>query len=411
MKKLSVYLTQDREDSRLVGELAESDRKIYFEYDSEFLQNPLWLSPFKLPPESGLHEHTDRAFGPLFGLFDDSLPDGWGLLLMDRVFRKQGVDLNRVSPLDRLAYMGDHTMGALTYRPPCLRDEPDGRLMDFHSLASESYQVLAGKSESILAQLVMAGGSPGGARPKVLVGLNGDEMIAGVGTLPDGYQYWMVKFYSREEAVDEGLIEQAYSQMARAAGLSMPTTRLFETKEGDSFFGVERFDRQGCRRVHMQTFGNLIHANFRIPGSDYEQLLKVTRILTKNQEDLLSAFRLMVFNIVAHNRDDHVKNFSFILEPNMEWTLAPAYDLTFSPGPGGEHTLTVAGEGREPRLSHVLHLAGGAGITRKQAMDIIDEVTSAVTCWPRFAKEVDLSRKSTQRITQATQACLLRIKG
>lgn len=142
--------------------------------------------------------------------------------------------------------------------------------------------------------------------------------------------------HSGQDAIDDGRIEFAYSNMARAAGLEMPETRLFTTSEGDAFFGVARFDRKQNRRFHVHTFGNLIHSNFRIPQCDYEQLLKTTRILTKNQTDVAAAFRLMVFNILAHNRDDHVKNFAFMLNDHNEWRLTPAYDLTFAHGPGGE---------------------------------------------------------------------------
>ena len=403
MKKLDVCLaTGDRPDrGRLVGTLAESERRIYFEYDADFLDDPLWLSPFKLPPEPGLHEHRDLAFGPLFGLFDDSLPDGWGLLLMDRYFRRQAVSLDAISPLDRLAYLGRRTMGALTYYPPAVIEALDRSILDLHDMAREAYLVLAGKGEDVLPQLLRAGGSPGGARPKVLVGVRGDHMISGEDELPEGYTAWMVKFPASEDASDDGRIEYAYSEMARAAGVTMPRTRLFTTAQGDAFFGVERFDRQGNERRHVHTFGNLIHANFRVPSCDYEMLLRVTRILTKHQSDALAAFRLMVFNILAHNRDDHVKNFAFMLTSEGDWRLAPAYDLTFAAGPGGEHTMTVAGEGRHPTLAHVSSIADGAGIESAQARAIVDEVAAAVADWPRFADAAGIADRDVRRIEQA----------
>ncbi|MBT3297274.1 MAG: type II toxin-antitoxin system HipA family toxin [Lentisphaerae bacterium] len=403
MKKLDVYLaTSDASDrGRLVGTLAASERRLFFEYDADFLDDPLWLSPFKLPPERGLHEHRDLAFGPLFGLFDDSLPDGWGLLLMDRYFRRQGVLLDGVSPLDRLAYLGRRTMGALTYYPPAEIEESDRSALDLHDMAREAYQVLEGKGEEVLPQLLRAGGSPGGARPKVLVGVRGDQMISGEDDLPEGYAGWLVKFPASDGASEEGRIEYAYSEMARAAGVKMPQTSLFMTAQGDAFFGVERFDRQGNERRHVHTFGNLIHSNFRVPCCDYEMLLRVTRILTKNQSDALCAFRLMVFNILAHNRDDHVKNFAFVLGVPGDWRFAPAYDLTFAAGPGGEHTMTVAGEGRRPSLAHVLTVAQGAGIEAAQARAIVDEVAAAVADWRRFADAAGIPAREVRRIEQA----------
>jgi serine/threonine-protein kinase HipA len=399
MKKLAVHLSTQPDQHRLVGELAESGRKLYFEYDPEFLNDPLWLSPFKLPPEPGLHQHRDLAFGPLFGLFDDSLPDGWGLLLMDRYFRKQGLPPETLSPLDRLAYMGSRTMGALTYHPPAQTEVERDVVLDLHELAGDAYRVLDGSVAEVLPQLRIAGGSPGGARPKVLIGLKDHSMISGADDLPDGYTGWIVKFPAKQDDVDDGRIEYAYSNMAKAAGLNMPPTRLFTPTADEAFFGVERFDRQQNRRLHMQTFGNLIHSNFRIPGCDYEHLMKITRVLTKNQTDVASAFRLMVFNIFAHNRDDHVKNFSFMLNERNEWRLAPAYDLTFTHGPGGEHTLTVAGEGRAPGRTHILRIAEGAGISKQQALGIIDEVASALSEWSRFAEEAGVSKKTAMRIS------------
>lgn len=398
MKKLEVHLLTMPGERRVVGQLAEADRRIYFEYDPVFLRNPLWLSPFKLPPEPGLHEHRDLSFGPLFGLFDDSLPDGWGLLLMDRYFARIGVTLETVSPLDRLAYLGDRTMGALTYHPPAGLRDLDRRLIDLHGLSREAHRVLSGESATVLSQLSRAGGSPGGARPKVLVGLRGDEMISGADDLPSGYAAWLVKFHTSPEALDDGRIEYAYARMAGAAGIVMPESRLFKTGQGEEFFGVVRFDRQAGRRCHVQTFGGLIHANFRIPGCDYGQLLKVTRILTRNQADVEAAFRLMVFNILAHNRDDHVKNFAFMLDPEGSWRLAPAYDLTFASGPGGEHTMTVAGEGREPGRDHVMRVAGEAGLDLRRAAAIIGEVASVVADWPRFAREAGVSQDSIRTL-------------
>ena len=396
-------------EQRRVGQLAEAEHRIYFEYDAAFLQAPLWLSPFKLPPEPGLHEHRDRAFGPLFGLFDDSLPDGWGLLLMDRHFTRQGVALETISPLDRLAYLGERTMGALTYHPPAQKENLDHQMLDLHDLSREAHQVLAGKSDRILPQLLRAGGSPGGARPKVLIGLRGDEVISGEDELPEGYTAWLVKFQSGKESIDDGRIEFAYAQMARAAGIIIPDTRLFTTHEGDAFFGVARFDRQQNRRRHVHTFGNLIHANFRIPGCDYELLLRVTRVLSKNHADVEAVFRQMVFNILAHNRDDHVKNFAFMLDAQGIWQATPAYDLTFSPGPGGEHTMTVAGEGREPGREHIMRIADGAGIARRDATAIVEKVAAAIGNWPQFARDVDIGAGTVRKIDNVMRSGLKRI--
>lgn len=413
MKKLEVRLRREPGQERIVGRLAETGPRpggpVAFEYDPDFLRDPLWLSPFKLPPQTGLIEHRDHDFGPIFGLFDDSLPDGWGLLLMDRFFQQRGSALAEVSVLDRLAYLGTRTMGALTYHPPDDPADPSEQNVDLHEMARASRQVIEGTAGEVLPLLLRAGGSPGGARPKVLVGVSGDSLLSGEDDLPPGYRHWIVKFHARQDSPDAGPGELAYSLMAREAGLSMPPARLFETARGERFFGVERFDRQGNHRYHVHTFGNLIHANFRIPSCDYRQLLEVARILTRNHQDVLECYRRMVFNVLTHNRDDHVKNFAFRMADEGGWELAPAYDLVFAGGPGGEHTMTVAGEGRAPARRHLLQLAAPAGIATRDAESILDEVAAAAVRWRAHAHQAGVTAKSAKLVEKAIGECLARL--
>ncbi len=400
-RDIEVRFSSTPDESTFIGTLAEKDGSVFFEYGREWLDAGLELSPFTLPLKPGLISHKDLRFGPLFGLFDDSLPDGWGLLLMDRSFRSQGIDPASVSILDRLLYLGDKTMGALTYHPAVQRDNYD-TLPGLHELAAEARQVYAGKVENILPQLMRAGGSPGGARPKVLIGFNPvtDDMISGEGDIPSGFEHWIVKFSAREDLTDAGVVEYAYAKMATAAGIAMEESRLFTAGNDEHFFGVKRFDRlPGNRRCHIHTFGNLIHANFRVPGSDYADLLKVTSLLTEDHQDLEAAYRLMVFNVLAHNRDDHVKNFSFLFNDQTgRWSLSPAYDLTFSRGPGGEHTTTVLGEGLQPTQKHILQLAKQSGIAATRAEEIFQEVKGAVCCWPDFAILAGVGKKTRRKI-------------
>jgi serine/threonine-protein kinase HipA len=404
MKKLDIRFTRSPNDSMPVGTLAEDRGRVYFEYAADFLATGLNLSPFRLPFEPGLFEHRDREFGPLPGVFDDSLPDGWGLLLMDRHFRSLGRNLAEISPLDRLAWLGTRTMGALTYHPPASRDDSDASIFDLTRLARQSQEILTGSAVDVLPQLLKAGGSPGGARPKVLVGYNPDtgDVISGEDDLSEGFEHWIVKFLAKEGNPDAGAVEYAYSLMARQAGIDMPTTRLFETPEGDRFFGIRRFDRDGNRRYHVHTFGNLIHSNFRIPSADYADLLKATSLLTRNHQDVLRAFRRMVLNVLAHNRDDHVKNFAFLLDAATgDWSLTPAYDLLFTPGPGGGHTMTITGEGRNPGRPHMLKLADQADVSRPDADAIIAEVQAAVARWPDHAANAGVSKATAEQIAQS----------
>lgn len=401
MNKLEVRLARDDTDARAIGILAEQRGTVFFEWDAAYLRDAVELSPFKLPCVPGLHEHRDLGFGPVPGLFDQSLPDGWGLLLMDRHFRREGVDPATVSPLSRLAYLGRRTMGALTYHP-CAAEPPAAEI-DLFALGRNAEEVFAGEADEVLPQLMRAGGSPGGARPKVLVGLGGDALVTGDGVLPEGYAPWMVKFAAKSDAAYAGPVEYAYALMARAAGIAMPDTRLFEVGTGRNkrrYFGVERFDRRGARRFHVQSLASLLHANFRVPSLDYTQLMTVTARLTRNHADVVAAFRQMVFNVAGHVRDDHGKNFAFFVDADDEWRLTPAYDLTFTEGPGGEHSTTVNGEGRQPTLRDCLAVAETAGITRQDGQAVFEQVNAAIVRWDEFADEAGCPRPAKRKVAE-----------
>ncbi len=393
MKELNVFFYRTTNDKFIIGRIAELQNKIYFEYDTSFLANPLWLSPYKLPPEPGLHEHKETNFGPIFGLFDDSLPDGWGLLLMDRFLRKQGIEVGRLSVLDRLAFLGKSTMGALTYEP-AIKHEKEDEPISLQFLAEQSRQIIGDSSIDILPLLVRTGGSPGGARPKVLVGVKKDSIISGEDDLPEGYEHWIVKFNSKNDFQDSGLVEYTYSLMAKDAGITMPETRLFQTGSGDHFFGIKRFDRRENQRFHVHTFGNLIHSNFRIPQCNYETFLKVVISLTKNHQDLIRGFKQMVFNIMSNNRDDHVKNFAFMIDENREWTLTPAYDLMYAEGPGGEHSMDLLGEGTSPGGQEVMRLGKKSGLAKNEINNSVEQVLTAVKKWPEYAQTVGVTEQT-----------------
>lgn len=406
MRRLEVLLDWDDEPTR-VGTLAERDRRIYFEYAASFIDDPLPLSPFKLPVRPGLHEDVERTFGGLHGVFYDSLPDGWGLLLMDRRFRQAGIDLGRVTPLDRLAYIGGRSMGALIYQPAQSLDEASLLTVDLDHLAGQAKLVLEGSAEDILPQLVVAGGSPGGARPKVLVGVReaDNHMVSGGTGLPEGYRHYMIKFGALEDGADIGAVEAAYAIMAGQAGIEMRRTRLFETGAG-RYFGVERFDVNGERR-HVHTLGGLLHASHRHPSIEYDAFLRATLMLTRDHRQVVAAFRQMAFNVFAHNRDDHARNFSFVMARDGTWTLTPAYDIVFSYGIQGWHTMAVEGEAENPTRSQMLRVGEANGIVRKDGQQIIERVEGAVAAWPRIARDLDVSDERIRSI----ETELRRIRG
>lgn len=380
MSVLNVRYTTAPDSSIIVGQLALYQGRIYFEYDPDFLRTGLELSPFRLPLKAGAVSAEQTPWNGLFGLFNDSLPDGWGLLLMDRHLRSLGVDTRYLTPLDRLAYMGNRTMGALTYEPA--RDIDDGAFdIDIGIMASSVIKIYEGHTSDILPQIAWAGGSPAGARPKILVYLRGEKMISGEADSAEGFDAWIIKFFAERDHPDIGRIEYAYSLMAQDAGIDMPETRLFHDNNGNAWFGIKRFDRIGQQRIHMHTLGGLVDADFRLPSLDYMDVLRVTQTLTHNAAEVKRAFAVMVFNVLAYNRDDHSKNFSYLMDKSGEWRLAPAYDLTCSGGINGEHTTAIAGEGMKPGEEHMLRVGESVGLKQAHMRQIIVRVQTSISRW------------------------------
>jgi serine/threonine-protein kinase HipA len=384
-------------DGRPVGSIAETqEREIYFEYSTEWLNGGFALSPFHLPLSPGLKREPSQVFEGLFGVFDDSIPDGWGRFLMDRFFRAQGTVPESLSPLDRLCYVGDNAVGALQYHP-LIPDIPAPRAgaMNLTLVAEQAERIVAGSPEEALPALYSGGGSFGGSRPKVFVAYNPatDQMSSDTAATDPGFGQWIVKFRAREDFADAGCIEEAYALMARAAGITMPRTKLFTTPIG-RFFGIERFDRgPGGSRTHMHTFGGMVHSHFRDPHRDYQEFLPVVFTLTKDIAQVEQAFRRATFNVLAHNRDDHVKNHAFIAGPTGDWSLSPAYDITFSTGVRDQHNMTVAGKGN-PGLRELMKLAADAGIHVRAAKEIVSLVEAAVRRWPEFAEQAGVTEAS-----------------
>jgi serine/threonine-protein kinase HipA len=381
-----------------VGRLALQNRKIFFEYASSFLELNLELSPFKLPLKAGLTVCEERIFDGIFGVFNDSLPDGWGRLLLDRKLMKMGINSDHVTPLDRLGFVGSRGMGALVYEPEMLDIFSSSHQEDLDLIAEDCLQFQAHDDDQFVDELFALNGSSAGARPKILVSLC-EEKLATTNNNPNArHNDWIIKFRSSLDPKDMGPIEYAYHLMAIEAGLDVPEARLFTSKKCKGYFGVRRFDRQESKFIHMHTLGGLLHLDHRIPSLDYETLIKATLWLTKDVREGKKQFRNAVFNIFAHNRDDHAKNFSFLMDENGVWRVSPVYDLTFSSGPAGEHCTMVMGEGKTPGVTNLLKLAEVALIEPKDALAIIDQVKSAVSRWSHFAKEAHVSASSCKNI-------------
>ncbi len=388
-----------------VGDLAAYQGGIVFEYDPSFIASGLQLSPLAVPTTTlGLIAGPDPrgSLEGLHGLFADSLPDGWGRLLMDRAFAAEGIDRAQVTPLMRLMWLGSRTMGALTYEPATTPGDRPRELVDLAEMAAAALRAYRGSPETVLPSLVRNGGSPGGARPKILAGVhvNFHDLVTGDTALPEGYRHWLIKFTTPSTGHDEGRVEAAYADMARTAGIRMPDTHRFSVGHR-AYFGVARFDRlaeAGDRRRHVQTLAALLNIGLDA-AVDYGALIRVTTRLTRNHAAVCEVVRRMVFNILAHNRDDHAKNHAFVMEPDGTWDLTPAYDIGFTDGPNGEHSLMVAGEGRAPTLAHVQTVATIGGLSDAEVRLIVDEVCAAIADWDSFAKhyEVPTARRRNIR--------------
>ncbi len=383
-----------------VGRLASKDGRIYFEYDAEFLKKKLEISPFKLPLKPDVQSFDPSLFEGLPGVCNDSLPDGWGRLLLDRALRARNVSAAALSPVDRLAHVGRSGMGALIYEPDH-SEEPQGEGLDLDKIADQSQQILEGDSDAVFEELLALNGSSAGARPKAMIGVNKDKskVIQGVHDLKSGYEPWLVKFSNSTDGGDAGAIEYVYSLMAREAGIEIMDTHLFPAKKGAGYFATKRFDRlEGGKRLHMHTASGLPHSDFRVPSLDYQDLIKATMVLTRDIREAQKMYRLAVFNVLSHNRDDHAKNFSYLMDEDGKWRMAPAYDLTFSSGPGGEQSTLVMGEGKNPSIEHLLELAKTASLPPKDAQRIIDETMTALLQWKELSRAYGVYKRNVRQI-------------
>ena len=353
--KTEIEVLHVKMNNQEIGRLALSNTgKCLFEYDSEWLKKGFSLSPFYLPLKSGVFEAKHDPFNGLFGVFADSMPDGWGNLLLDRFLKSKGINLLSLSVLDRLALVGKNGLGALSYYPDnsLVYNE---KLPDLNKIAGQVSEILSEKADiPTITSILKQTGSSGGARPKVLIKYN-DAV-------------WMVKFAASNDPDDIGKQEYFYSELANKCGIEMPETKLFEGK----YFGSRLFDREGEQRFHVHSAAGVLHADHRYPSLDYRQLAQATIALTRSVKELSKLMTLMVFNVLIQNKDDHSKNFSYIYK-NGSWQLSPAYDLLKSNGFGNEHSTSAAGSGN-PVKKDLLSVADYVNFPSEKMKNIINNV-------------------------------------
>lgn len=375
------------------------------------------LSPFSFAMDGGLKLGDPTEFDGLLGVFADSLPDGWGRLLVDREAEARGFRRSDLSPVDRLAVVGRGGMGALDFEPEAdtVTRHPG---TDLSELADAAARVLGEADAPRLCDalsLRAALGGSGGARPKIVCQIEenvGDAARLRPATAPidPDFGHWLVKFPTRDDGLDAARIEAAYADMAGAAGISIPETKLVRALDDRWFFAIRRFDREvltdqdgpRLRRRHRLSASGALESEPNKFAFDYGTLLSWVWKLTRSEPQVEEMFRRAAFNAMAHNRDDHGRQHSALLDIDgfgqWRWQLSPAYDLTPSDGPAGEHSLAINGAGRDVERSHLRALAATSPLRKDRVDDILDQVAEAVTAWPRFAEASYLPRSAIDRV-------------
>jgi serine/threonine-protein kinase HipA len=400
---VSLQFTSEEID---VGELVLADRKIYFKFFPRFLELNLDISPFKLKRSLDVQTAEMNHFDGLFGVFGDSLPDGWGRLLTDRRLISQGIPLHSVNALQRLAFIGKKGRGALNYRPILLTERNFTSEIHLDDLANASLRILEGEPEKKLDMIRNMGGSSGGARPKIQVLYDAKNNVIVPDNFPSKKEFesWIIKFPNSTDFIDAAQIEYAYYLMAQDAGIEMTESKLFATVKGNAYFGTKRFDRNGNKRMHMISAAGLMHDNYRLSNLDYGHLMDAAFRLEKDIRGYEKIFRIAVFNVFMHNRDDHSKNFSYLMDETGKWRCAPAYDLTFSFSSHGWHSTSVAGESQFPGINHLLKLANSFQL--RNATEIINHAEAVAADWKKYAKEAGVKKESQNYIAKILEKTL-----
>ena len=392
-----------------VGELAQNGGGVFFQYDPGYVDRFHSLSPFTLFFNTELQQAPASPHHGLHGVFADSLPDGWGLSLMNRALARHGLTSDQVTVLDRLAYIGEHGLGALVYDPVSefSPDSPDDRI-DMADLGGNAVRFFDGLTGTVTAALARHGGSPGGSRPKAQVYMSPGESRYASTALQPGLEPWIVKFTSGRLPLghQEGLCEAAYLTLAENGGIKIPKWRLLDPP-GDipapAWLALRRFDcppdDPGSGRFHMHTLYGLLDADHAQPSLDYEVVIKASSSLCQSPAAGRAQFARAMFNLFACNQDDHSKNWSFLMDDQGRWTPAPFYDVTFSPNPYGEHATAFLGHGSTPPLEAARQLARLAGFKNwREAKDTVEQIVDAVAQWPTVSRELGVRDDTRKRV-------------
>lgn len=408
-----------------IGIIHQDDDKSYisFEYDRNFINSGIELSPLKMPLSSRVYtfpELAGSAFHGAPGLVSDSLPDKFGNRVIERWLTEQGRSLSDFNVIDRLCYTGQRGMGALEYHPVSGPDRSVVEDIDISKMVKFASDILTGKKEQQIritddpgySQLIRLGTSAGGARAKALIAWNEEKGLIKSGQIDagNGYEYWLLKFdgvnkngdHDLEDEVEYTRIEYAYSLMAKDAGIKMSECRLFE-ENGRYHFMTKRFDRVQNQKLHMQTLGAIAHIDYNIPGqSGYEEAADITMRLTNSAADVTELYRRMVFNVILVNQDDHVKNTAFLMNKKGEWKLAPAYDLTFSYNPDNTwlraHQMRINGKTEGITYEDLIASGKAMGLNKAKCDKIVRLTQSIADKISGYLEQAGVSSKTIRML-------------
>ena len=400
-----------------------------FQYTPAFAKSNIEVAPFTMPLRAAPYQFPSldkETFKGLPGLLADSLPDKFGNTLIDAWLSRQGRDSSSFTPVERLCYTGNRGMGALEFKPLLSEAPTSTRKVDIDALVSLANRVLddrvalKGKFSSdddqqVIEDILRVGTSAGGARAKAVLAWNEktDEFRSGQAPSSPGFSQWLVKFdgihgnRDKELADPQGFgrIEYAYYLMACAAGIDMEACRLME-EGGRAHFMTKRFDRTPTnKKLHMQSFGAMMHYNFNDAGAhSYEQALQTIKQLGLSSHDVEQQIRRAIFNVLARNQDDHVKNIAFLMDPKGQWTLSPAFDVTYSYNPTGDwtsqHQMSLNGKRNDFKTEDLITFAAIGGMKKTNANFVIAEVANAVANWKQYALDAQISKKDIDRIAK-----------
>lgn len=432
MRYAEVFLWGSR-----IGILHLEENEVFadFEYDRDFVEEirntGIQPSPIKMPVSTGIYRFTDigEAFKGVPGMIADSLPDRFGNAVISSWLSAQGKSETDFNVIDRLCYTGSRGMGALEYVPATGPIEAPGEAVDVNEMVKLATDIL-NKRKSIsfdleknltYSQLLQLGTSAGGARAKAIIAWNEEtnEIRSGQTEVEEGFDHWIIKLdgigrngdHGLEDRTEYTVIEYAYYLMARAAGIEMSECRLLQ-ENGRNHFMTRRFDREAGRKIHMQTLAAIAHIDYNIPGlCSYEQAAMYMNEMGLGANEVEKLFRRMVFNVRAVNRDDHVKNISFLMDRRGTWKLAPAYDMTFAYNPGNRwlkaHQMRINGKTDSISIEDMKEAGINMGLSKSRINLVIEQVESAVGKWRLFAEGTGLG----EPVYQAIQDVLRREAG